>query len=498
MHREPQQPLSGSLRLDWSGLANPDRRRVQNRINQRAKRERLRQQQKAPPISHHGETRDAAESKTGQFVIKPPHSLDPVKSLSPFLEDWRVRRVFHFARSIASPEFDQIILPSREPINMALFRSALNDPTMFNTFIGFLSDARWRMFHDKHDRQLHFESNVTLFKTLRAALDSGFVSDGLMTFFTSLDVDKTILPVPRPRGLFDSPILTVGSLHSIGCNDGYDYLIESLERILRQRGGILSIKMPGVAESLQMSLLVWDSHRLRKPSISLCRTSRLILAGMESSRPSIVEAEAFGSADVALKEIILDLRQCCQLMNIYCDHRDMGTPMPFEVGLLGQCRDVIQYRLLQFDNSLPSSTISRLGAMIFSYGVTYPFPDPNPIRTLSKHLMWALREPACLENQTPELVLWAATMAAMAVSGNTETAHEAEWFLYRIAELADQLNIRTWPAFKTLMESFIWHNRACDEGGRLIWSQITGVNSTAPPRLLRPDGREGVNKASTD
>ncbi|KAH8669007.1 hypothetical protein BX600DRAFT_461102 [Xylariales sp. PMI_506] len=496
-------PHSEGLRVDWShdsGRSGADRRRVQNRLNQRARRQR----QRGKKASSAGST--SSQDETTKGTNKPkgrveqskdcspedvmtilPRPIDPLRSLSPLLEDWRVRRVFHFGYTKVWPAFDQVMLPSRQPFSDAIFESAVSNPMILTQFVIFISNLRRHVFNDGHDTRLLFESSNKLISVMQSAITSGRIPDELVAIFISPRLDRSIIPIKNPRGVFESPILTIGSLHSMGANDLTDYQVDALKTVLEKRGGIQSIRIPSIAERLQLGTLIYDSRRLKKPSIPLCMTYRLTLAELESLRPPIVESQtqAFVHVDIVMRGIIIDLNQCCRLINEYCEHNNANTPLPLKVRMLGQYRDTVQYRLLSIDRQPPSSsTISQLAIMIFNYGVTFPFPDHVPIRTLSKDLRSAFDDPSCKKDQTLQLLLWAAFMGAMALSGCAELAEESEFFSTKIAEIADELNIVTWSDAKMVMESFLWLDRACDRGGRLIWTNSQASDQPADNAAL--------------
>ncbi|KAH8678287.1 hypothetical protein BX600DRAFT_451841 [Xylariales sp. PMI_506] len=306
---------------------------------------------------------------------------------------------------------------------------------------------------------------------MRSALDSKHIPDSLLLYFVS-NKTELIAPILNPRGGFNSPVLTIGGLNFTGISDISEYQAKALAEVLRIRGGIASVKIPGVAEHLQTATLVHASHRLQRPCIELCTTFSLTLEHLRKSRLPMadVKMQSFAHVDAVLRDIIMDLKQCCKLVDAHCDHKDAGTQIPFEVRLLGQCRDVVQYRLLNIDRRPSPSTISQLAIMIFSYGVTYPLPNHEPIQRLSRYLWFALQNQVCLVNQPPELLLWAANMGAMAIIGSVEMSKELQFFLERIADLSKLLRVNDWVSFKALMEEFVWLDRACDQGGEIIWA----------------------------
>ena len=132
-------------------------------------------------------------------------------------------------------------------------------------------------------------------------------------------------------------------------------------------------------------------------------------------------------------------------------------------------RDLIQYRLLQLPSGSGWTEICRLAALIYSYGIFYPLPDPRPTTRLAHKLgrlmlrLWPT--PAVICNL--RFLLWGAFMGGIATAGSAKQYI----FVTFIAQYVTTAGIVGWDAISSLLEEFLWLECACGEIARLLLEQ---------------------------
>ncbi|KAH9903936.1 hypothetical protein F4778DRAFT_73061 [Xylariomycetidae sp. FL2044] len=502
----------GSRQDDWSGWTDPKRRRkAQNLLNKRAQRERakaekqqqkLRQEQeeatKPRPENLVRELKPKALESRGDEVelrstpnstdvwievvsdsLAPPppspaYDLNTLEYLSPILSCRIARRIFHYAITLAWPALSHRVMPLREDFASAVFRSCLTDDATMRTTIWAVAQPLLIDRYDPGVARVQLREQTKSLASVRRSIERGVITDSdiypMMAFTSTTDMsslsgnDATGGP---GFGLFDSPIKALGGLRWFR---HYRYAEEHWAlwpRLLERRGGLATVALPGVPEMTQMADLLYASQRLGSPFLSLCSGYQYLADEiLPSLRTPVAEVGHWPISSEELKGVLLDLKLACQLVSQYCGDGNDGD-------LLFQVRQLAHYRLLRVPHGT-TDEVCRLASLIFSFGVTFPLEIPGLLPRLANQLSGALRSPELTIDLSYEVLFWATMMGAMAVGcashGGGATA--TDLFAGDLGLLAQKLEIRAWDEAKTVLQSFLWLDLACDQGGRIVWNQI--------------------------
>ena len=416
----------------------------------------------------------------------------------------------------------QMLMPGREPLERALFQLTLEDELRLDATIY----AQWTVMFAQQTTETRTQllAMNRVLKQVREAIASDSITETVLFCILILSA-KPRQPVPGAGilyGLFQPPAPNAGCIDQIGAVEFESEHINLARQLVQNRGGILSLKTPGLQEHFQIIDLLDASLRVTPPVLELCFSYRYILeTEMAMRRPPLHHADAFTIVDDHFKEIVLDLRHCCFMLDELCNSdaltqaltnaslsaaagADYGKTLVTTPGrMLPTYREIVQHRLLNISVGRPDTEVSRLALLIFNYGVTLPLPNPWPIQSLAHQLKEALATPNYTATQSRELLFWATMLGAMVSCWNTgrngsdsdssEVVEEEErqeeeegqpqeyqhdedlytFFVDRLRDLALELDIGpSWEAARTLLERFVWLGRACDEGARYVWENM--------------------------
>lgn len=188
------------------------------------------------------------------------------------------------------------------------------------------------------------------------SLEAADITDGVLWSIHMLAV--TGVPSHPGSGLFDHPIKELGIASVIG-----SYILDQkhqsvFQSLLAQRGGINSVQTPRLRDIFQDADIVSSSHNYTAPLLGYTETTIFVLQHLAAQRPAMEVVSAF-SVGLEFKEILLDIRVCCKLLEQYCAARNSDNPhargdsaqsarssRPAPPRLMLQYRNLIQHRLL--------------------------------------------------------------------------------------------------------------------------------------------------------
>lgn len=368
----------------------------------------------------------------------------------------------------------QILMPNREPIERVLFRKTIEDDLRLDATIY----SQWTvMFSQKTtETRIPLLALNRVLKAVREAIASGSVTERIIFCILVLSAKPLEPTLINDLGhdLFQPPAPQAGYINHIGTVECHTEHIDVLRRLILERGGISTIKTPSLPEHFQYIDLLDASQRVIPPAFEFCFSYRYVLDNeLAACRLPLSLADAF-PVDKSFKEIILDLRHCCQILEELCNDPLGPNYMALPYRMLPTYREIVHHRLLNLPIGHPESEICRLAVLIFSYGVTLPLPNPRPINSVTQQLRETLATPYYTETQDRGLLFWAAMLGAMASFNYNYTAEEDlhVFFLDRLRVLATELGLGSWDAARALLGKFVWLSRACDDGGRYVWENL--------------------------
>lgn len=366
---------------------------------------------------------------------------------------------------------------SGEPLPVALHRSAIHDVhVLFGVLVGG-AGQRLSQTHSEQDFQDFIKVQVRLAALVRKNIELGTITDGVLFAILALSIKRNdytanLSPSERYAGGFRSPVKAVGGLDWLG---GIELAADHIGMLTTLIGNLLSTSQPispGLREYMQMADLLRASLTLTRPEIELSESYLAVLSNeAQTIRPPVQDAAAF-DVDPLLRDILLDIKLTCRLINKYSG----SIPFDSQTSKFVQYRDLIQYRLLCL--SPGKDDLCRLAALIFNYGVIFPISDPRPIWKLTKELYFAILNPGIIAHESREFMLWVAIIGGIAATGR-ELHHV---FVTLVAQYANALRLHDWSAVLQVLERYLWLDLACGDSGRDLWM--------AAVKLMNPSTRD--------
>jgi hypothetical protein len=183
-------------------------------------------------------------------------------------------------------------------------------------------------------------------------------------------------------------------------------------------------------------------------------------------------------------------------MTLAIDHYLQGKSCSLSIGEIARTRTAVQQRVLLLPwpeelNRTPMTSpkpniyeCCRLTALIFSVAVVCPVPNSyNLLQNLVRRLKIALE---VLEIETCPLelcgvLLWMLVLGGIAASDKPERP----WFASQFALIVRRLNI-DWAGIEDILETFLWLESACGQGGRQLWDEAMSTPYILTYRLITP------------
>jgi hypothetical protein len=193
------------------------------------------------------------------------------------------------------------------------------------------------------------------------------------------------------------------------------------------------------------------------------------------------------SVTTEMNEVLVAMRAYASTAAAYQD----GIQNGFTTAVDAMCdwRNLIQWHLLSlppasqlgpnFGQTHPLYEISRIAALIFGVGVTFPLPFQNaPMPILVRSLQSELREYARTVTLSSwaalHVLLWAITLSGIAATGTADRV----WYIDKLTELANANELRTWGDLKMILKSILWLDTACDWAGEKLWDEAMKMRRT--------------------
>ncbi|KAF8857735.1 hypothetical protein BDZ45DRAFT_744067 [Acephala macrosclerotiorum] len=79
--------------------------------------------------------------------------------------------------------------------------------------------------------------------------------------------------------------------------------------------------------------------------------------------------------------------------------------------------------------------------------------------------------------QSNTLLFWVFFVGGVSVANMPERA----WFVSRLVEMAEEMDIDSWEAMKSNVRRVIWHERLCENSHRKLWEEVTAKRKELGP-----------------
>ncbi|KAK8060719.1 hypothetical protein PG996_010649 [Apiospora saccharicola] len=447
---------------DWSACDDAKlRRRVQNRLNQRAKRKRKGLDKVDEPTQTKAISCQASKSiaPATSGVVEIPRSVDHLRGLSPSLESAICRKMFYTAYTTVWPS----ILPGR---GKALLQSCLQDPLLMDATLSRLAKVLMARTQNQENIQLLCETQSRIIPQIREDVANKRFTDTVLTTMMTISAETACDPTAQGNlKLFATGFIhKLGALEVHGCLTYDTRQYDLYKRLVIERGGIDSFVVPNNREYVLMMDLLHVSRTLSKPNFELPRLYQdAISFRLAEARSPDLEVDAFSVAAGKLKETLLDTKLICNLF-------DQFVSRPYaKLGAIVSYRNLLLYRLLSLPRDIPANEICRLAMLVVAFGSTYPMPLLEPSRIAGHALAVRIIDPAYTKGEDDAFLFWVCMLGMMAVAtgGGTNPAELA--YQHVLTSLIPRLELTTWEEARTLLRRYIWPEAICDGGGLTIW-----------------------------
>lgn len=161
-----------------------------------------------------------------------------------------------------------------------------------------------------------------------------------------------------------------------------------------------------------------------------------------------------------------------------------GKPCGLYLGTIHRTRTAIQHTLLllptleelnlgvkeEGEEKNNVYECCRLTALIYGVAVVYPVPNSHGVlQMLVTRLQLALISlniESC-SSDLDDLLLWMLALGGIAALDKPERV----WFASQLGRLVRRMEIDDWGSVEEILESFLWLESACSQGGYMLWDE---------------------------
>ncbi|XRM43434.1 hypothetical protein ABZX51_006610 [Aspergillus tubingensis] len=396
------------------------------------------------------------------------------------------------------------VSPGQEtrPSSTSWLPLALQDRTLFTAFVfGSLSHKRLRWLNGWIAREsflpeeqrilqwceLETIQNVTreVSNPSRAVCDSVILAVICMAHNVAEDHGRGIHRTPP----FDPPLPRLQWLDVYGALPPNLVHIKGLVQMVRLRGGIENLTLPGLAATLSFSDIVTCSTFLMPPVFTFIplfhERRNFTLQRMLGFTTVDVERRYAPLRDIGLTAELVEVLYAMHIyMRLVEEHIKAHLVNP-DYSLISDQRNLTQYTLLSlpaasqldgFSAYKPHEIIyeaCRLAALIYGVGVVFPLPyQSTPLGQLAKLIQNVLQISDLASTwshpQARIALFWVLVLGGIAADDRPERA----WFVHVLSQAAASHGIRSWVDARKLLGLMVWSDRACDRPGSDLWAEV--------------------------
>ncbi|GFF51616.1 hypothetical protein IFM51744_07633 [Aspergillus udagawae] len=323
--------------------------------------------------------------------------------------------------------------------------------------------------------------------------------DGVILAILHLAVNETTRrDLSRDPSPFTPPFVDMQSLSFYGSRDYHSTHWNVICHLLRQLGGIQSIKLFALGWLITIADLMKAAHALTKPLFP-----RVDVEGNEINLPSPLSVFPLPDDPSTMKrlgfrellstcpavqgpivDVFLHLSEYSTLVQWYynrhldpsdCDRfADVRNQVHHAIFSLPDEHDPVESILDMCQVSPDDFSVShglyltcRLAANLYATHVTFPLPRSALIRAMILPLLASKLDQMTQVLCSP-LLLWCATVAAISAEERPEHARLVE----HVGTLCRGLSVTSYPHFVGILETFAWVDVACSEGCLRLWERL--------------------------
>lgn len=303
-------------------------------------------------------------------------------------------------------------------------------------------------------------------------------------------------PTPRQVPLGDLQALRL-FMGTIACDPVH---ARGLDRMLALRGGLHTVKLPGLAFLISYGDILGASCELRRPTWAYAPYAQYSLDAivdeewLRSTRRADHPLVRLGSGFSALYTW-LPLERAAQFQFVLSGMADYTRsshdflcqePTERNKALMSDQRNMTQHQLMSlcievYDefNGRDLFEATWLAAVAYSMIATFPLA-PNAARfdRLAQLIKHKMSNPCLVPHwsQAPDLVLWIMVIGALCSIGTKERA----WYVDALKQERNRLGMMSWANLKLRLTEFLWFPLVSDPDGLELWEEIQQSSYVMP------------------
>ncbi|KAE9381124.1 hypothetical protein N431DRAFT_320644 [Stipitochalara longipes BDJ] len=292
---------------------------------------------------------------------------------------------------------------------------------------------------------------------------------------------------------FNSPLKKAGWLNFYGKTHEVPEHAKAITDIIGLRGGIKSLKLPGLIEILAGRDLILAVNSISKPAIPLiiresCITSTRAWAKSPLRMPSHISlASAFKRfADYGITDDMVEAFDSVGHITMAIDYYIQGMPGSLPLGRIIRTRTAVQKLVMLLPaakelelnisaSSMPSIyECCRLTAIIFGVAVIFPVSNSYDILQTLVQLLKAEIEISQIESteECLDVFLWMLILGGIAALDKLERP----WFVSQLVLLIERSKEKLyWIEVEHKLKGFLWLDIACGASARRVWNEVLNL-----------------------
>ncbi|EAW10954.1 uncharacterized protein ACLA_065880 [Aspergillus clavatus NRRL 1] len=382
------------------------------------------------------------------------------------------------------------------------FPLSMTDPTLFAAFLfGTLSHQRCQWINGRipdgafrpEDQRLLQESEYETIKLINDALNdpNRALSDAIVLSVMCMGHNIADDNDRRRSGTtpFNPPLTRLQWLDVYASLPPNLVHLQGLVELVRMRGGLKNIRLPGAGPIMSFSAILTASYLLSAPIFPYMPLyelrQSLTLQELLGYTPLDVELGFGRLCQIGFTAEMADVFQALRVYtNIVIEHMKHSQPNP-DLSLLCDQRNLVQQHLLTLPpaqniptcfahpHHKPIYEACRLAALTYSVGVTFPLPSQStPLARLGRLIQEVLHTPdaaSIWSHPHAQLaLLWVLTLGGIAATNQPER----DWFVRTLGQAAAHAQVYAWSDLKRVLEFMLWYDVACDQAGYTLWAEV--------------------------
>ncbi|KAL3440821.1 hypothetical protein BJX65DRAFT_300179 [Aspergillus insuetus] len=253
-----------------------------------------------------------------------------------------------------------------------------------------------------------------------------------------------------------------------------------LAQIVHLKGGLENIKLPGVAAIISFTSIIDATKSLSRPHFPFIS----LQPGETKALHDIVHGyrEIAHGDDILWTAVVWQMREVFQGLRVFGriiqQYAYDGT-LRVNEHTLCDYRNLLQWHLRRVIVRIyPIYEACRLALMTSGAGVTFPLPPEDaPMDRLVERLKIEVEAyKGIIPSKTPATLrfnYWCLFSGGMA----SQAGEQRSWFTAELKACSILHGVQKWTEVKTMLESILWIECACEEAGKQFWRYAMDMNS---------------------